>query len=421
MLNPKEFERLVAQARIAGKRSEIVDGDGLYLDVTATGTTTWRYRYRVNSRREKITIGQYPKIGLADARAQKTILAGKATLSRSEKSILSPGQERKQAKLDERLAKQAGTISDLAVRYLASVRKRGKKAQYLDWHLNSYIVPALGTIRTPELTTEHVRRLCDKIKVTAPVSAREVLGTVKRMMRFAVGQGLIPSNPAVDLSPSEVAPKESRERSLSVDELRTFVQGCTQRFGNMSAATSAALQLLLLTLTRKGEAIKAPWSEINMDACLWEIPGERTKNGKAHVVPLSSQARAVLTSISPERTDDEPIVPHSPWLFPGAKGKPICDSTLNEALKTAKWFGLKRFTVHDLRRTASTILHEQGWNTDVIEKALNHTMRGVRGVYNRAEYLDQRREMLQAWADYLDALKTGAKVVPIGRRGKTAA
>ena len=103
-------------------------------------------------------------------------------------------------------------------------------------------------------------------------------------------------------------------------------------------------------------------------------------------------------------------------MFPGLAGQPLCDSTLNEAIRNADWFGLPRFTIHDLRRTASTILHEQGWNTDVIEKALNHTMRGVRGIYNRAEYLDQRREMLQAWADYLDEpLKAGAKVVPIGK------
>jgi len=137
------------------------------------------------------------------------------------------------------------------------------------------------------------------------------------------------------------------------------------------------------------------------------------------MIPLPHQAIAILNTIKPDRADDDPIVPYSPWVFPGRFGAPICDSTLNKAIRAAKWFGQERFTIHDLRRTASTILHEQGWNTDVIEKALNHTMRGVRGIYNRAEYLDQRREMLQAWADFLDALKAGAKVVPIGK-GKAA-
>lgn len=176
MLNPKEFEKLVADARKAGKRSEIIDGDGLYLDVTATSAATWRYRYRVNGRREKITIGPYPKVGLADARKQKAIIAGQAALASSSESIPSPAKRREQAKKDERTAKQAGTIKELGTNYLAYLRARGKKANSVDWQINSYIIPELGSTRTPELTTDQIRRLCDKIKPKAPSSAREVLG-----------------------------------------------------------------------------------------------------------------------------------------------------------------------------------------------------------------------------------------------------
>lgn len=417
MLNPKEFEKRVTDARKAGKRSEIVDGDGLYLDVTAAGAATWRYRYRVNGRREKITIGPLSEIGLAEARRRKTIIAGQAALASHTESIPSPAQKRKQDKQAERVSKLAGTIKELGTNYLAHLRARGRKANSVDWHINAYIIPELGATKTPELTQAQIKRLCDKIKVKAPASARSVLGTIKQMMKFAKSEGLIAVNPAADLNPISLAPKTSRERSLSSDELRAFVIGCDN--SGMTTLVSAALKLILLTLSRKSEIAKAPWTEINLDAGMWEIPGERTKNGKAHMIPLSRQAIAILNSIKPDRSDDDPIVPYSPWVFPGRFGEPICDSTLNEAIRAAKWFGLERFTIHDLRRTASTILHEQGWNSDVIEKALNHTMRGVRGIYNRAEYLDQRRDMLQAWADYLDALKAGAKIAPIGR-GKAA-
>lgn len=418
MLNSKDFEKQVAEAKKAAKRSEVVDGDGLFLDVTATGATTWRYRYRINGRREKVTIGAYPKIGLAAARKQKDIIAGRAATAESAPEVLSPAQERKKVKMSDRASKLAGTIADLGTRYLAHIKKQGKKAKSIDWHVNSYIIPKLGSIRTPDLTAEQIKKLCNCIKVKAPSSAREVLGTINRMMKFALADGAASINPAAGISPALFASKDARERSLSLDELRTFLLGCDG--DEMSRLVSAAFRLLILTMARKNEVVKAPWTEFDLDSSLWELTAERTKNKKPHMVPLSSQALAILKTIRPDQAGEEPMTNYSPWVFPGLAGKPLCDSTLNEALKAAKWFGLQRFTVHDLRRTASTILHEQGWNTDVIEKALNHAMPGVRSVYNRAEYLDKRREMLQAWADYLDALKTGAKVVPIGKKGKVA-
>lgn len=411
MLNSKEFEKLVRDARAAGKRSEIVDGDGLYLDVTAAGAMTWRYRYRLNGKREKFTIGAYPKIGLADARTIHKKLVGKVADGKSP-----VGDERDKAQA-ERTAKVAGTIADLATKYLADLADRGKKARSVQWHIDAHIVPGIGKVRSLDLTTKQVRDLCNRIKDVdgAPASAREVLGTIKRMLQFGADAGLIPSNVAAAIKPQIYASKAERERSLSQDELRQFLQGLDA--GKLSLVVSSALRVILLTMTRKNEAIKAPWSEFDRDAGLWEVAAERTKLQRSHVVPLSSQAMAVLEALRPDA--EEANTAWSQWVFLGQAGRPLSDTTLNEALSREKWFGLERFTVHDLRRTASTILHEQGWNTDVIEKALNHKMKGVRGIYNKAEYLDQRREMLQAWADYLDALKSGAKVVPIGK-GKAA-
>jgi integrase len=332
-------------------------------------------------------------------------------------SAASPVQERKQERQAERTARMAGTVANLAERYVDHLAANNRKAQSVRWHVEAYIVPRLGKVRSPDLTADQIRRACDRIKDVdgAPASAREVLGTIKRMLQFGVDSGLITANAALTIKPSVYAAKSVRERSLSVEELRSLVTALGEQ--TLSPTASAALQFILLTMARKNEAIKAPWSEIDLDAATWLLPQERTKNKKPHLVPLSIQAIAILEKLRPDA--DNPVVAYGDWVFPGIGGRPLADTTLNEALSRAKWFGIPRFTVHDLRRTASTILHEQGWNTDVIEKALNHTMKGVRGVYNKAEYLDQRREMLQAWADYLDALKAGAKVVPI-RKTTTA-
>lgn len=419
MLNSLKFKaelaKRIKEAKSTGKRCELVDSDGLFIDITPAGNAVWRYRYRVNGCREKITIGSCTEISLSEARSHRKILAGKAELAGKVGGVASPAQHRDQVKKDERAAKKAGTIADLGANYLAHLKEQGKKAKSVDWHINAHITPALGAIRSPDLTADDIRKLCDRIKKKAPASAREVLGTIRCMLNYGMSQGLkITSNPATVIEPATYYPKEARVRSLSPDELRTFLLACDG--DGLSRIVSSALRFILLTMARKNEAIKAPWSEFSLDAALWELPPERTKNKKPHMVPLPSQAMAILRTLRPERDTEEPIANYSAWAFPGLAGKPLSDSTLNEALSNIEYFGLPRFSIHDLRRTASTIMHERGWNTDVIEKALNHTMGGIRGVYNRAEYLDQRREMLQAWADYLDALKKGAKVVPIGKK-----
>jgi len=402
MLNSKELQARIADARAAGRRAEIIDGGGLILDVTPAGCMTWRYRYRLNGQREKFTIGAYPEIGLADARIIHKKLVGAVADGRS------PVRDHQQKTQAERAKRLAGTVADLATRYQANLTERGRKADAVTWHVDAYILPALGSIKSGELTAEDVRGMCGKIKASgAASSAREVLGTTRRLLQLGVDAGVIASNVAAGIKPMLYATKEARERSLSPDELRALQIALDG--GRVSPVVSAALRFILLTMARKNEALKAPWTEIDLEAAMWQLPPARTKNSRPHVVPLSTHAVDILKA---QRVDSV----YSEWVFPGIGGKPLGDTTLNESLTRTKWLGLDRFTVHDLRRTGSTLMHEQGWNSDVIEKALNHTMRGVRGIYNRAEYLDQRREMLQAWADYLDALKTGAKVLPLHRR-----
>jgi integrase len=175
----------------------------------------------------------------------------------------------------------------------------------------------------------------------------------------------------------------------------------------MKTSNKVALHLLLLTMVRKTELTEARWEHVDMKRGEWHI--NETKNGKPHIVYLSEQAKKLFEELRVMAGD-------SPYVLPSRSNpkKPLSDSTLNHALDALGLSLAREFVIHDLRRTASTHLHEAGFSSDVIEKAMNHTIGGVRGVYNRAEYADQRRDMLQQWADMVEQWVKGADVVSIG-------
>lgn len=393
MLNDLQIKALKA----TGKRYEVTFSGGLYLDITPTGSKIWRYRYRLHGQREKVTIGKYPAIGLKDANAKHLELAAMVAKGKSP----AMEQEREKQRTDE-----VRTVEELATIYRADLSQRSKNADAgRGWIFDAYIIPKIGRYPLADIAPTDILRLLDGIRASAPASAIAVHGTLKRMFDFAIARQVMLINPAAAIPARAVGEKKARTRALDPQEVGQLLRSLGDAKGE--AETINAFRLLLLTMVRREELLQATWDEFNLESALWTIPGERTKNGKAHVVPLSSQAVAILQQ-QKESTGGTGLV------LPGrTPGKGLSTGTLHEAMKRNNSFGIAAFTPHDFRRTASTILHEQGWNSDVIEKALNHTMRGVRGVYNKAEYLEQRREMLQAWGSYVMALKEGAKVVSI--------
>jgi integrase len=204
--------------------------------------------------------------------------------------------------------------------------------------------------------------------------------------------------------------KASRKRVLRPEEVKRFLDAVEAL--PTSQANRIAFRLILLTLCRKGELVKARWNDVDLDRGEWEIPAAHAKNRQEHVVYLSDQGKKLFAQL-------RALAGNSPWVLPGRDPKEhIGLVTLNQAIfvaknstKTLAWLG--DIWIHDLRRTASTHLHEMGWPSDVIEKALAHTIGGVRGVYNRAEYAEQRKEMLQQWANVVENWVKGGKVMPI--------
>ena len=393
MLNDIQIKALKA----TGRRYEVTFQAGLYLDITAAGIKTWRYRYRLLGQREKVTIGQYPAISLKEANARHLELSTMVARGKSPARELE--RERQQSNL-------ASTISELAKLYRADLDKRTKNPSGgRGWIFDAYIIPKLGKFPLVDITPADILHFLDGIKKTAPASALAVHGTLKLMFDLAIGRQLMSANPAAAIPPRIIGQRKSRDRALSPDEIGTLLRSLDSAKGELE--TISAFRLLLLTMVRREELLQAHWPEFDLEQGLWSIEGERTKNGKPHLVPLSSQALAILRDLHKQSGGIGLVLPGR------QPGKGISTGTLHESIKRNNCHGIAPFTPHDFRRTASTMLHEQGWNTDVIEKAMNHTMQGVRGVYNRAEYLEQRSEMLQAWANYLDKLKAGAEVIQL--------
>lgn len=384
---------------------QLADGDGLVIEVKPTGKRTWMYRYRLNGKAEKLVIGQYPEITLKDARDR--LLEARRMVANGE----SPAQQKQLAKV---AAADATTVAEFAERYFKDIAQKDRKdctipRRYLD----KEIIPAIGDKNVKDVTTEDVRAIIWRKKDHGhDAAAADIRGVLKRMLDYAVTCGLLNVNPVLALPVRHIFKAKSRDRNLSPDEVRVFLKSAFE--SNIRRQFKIGLHLLLLTMVRKSELLLARWQDVYLDEAEWHIPAENSKTGKPHIVYLSRQAVALFQELRALGGGSELVMPGR-----GSLTKPFAHNAINSALKKAlQGQDVPAFTIHDLRRTASTLLHENGWASDVVEKALNHTIGGVRGVYNRAEYADQRREMLQFWADFIEKLVNDKNVI-LGRFGKT--
>lgn len=200
---------------------------------------------------------------------------------------------------------------------------------------------------------------------------------------------------------------------MSPEEIRAFLKAAFE--SSIRRQFKIGVHLILLTMVRKSELLFARWADVHLDEGEWHIPAEKSKTGKPHIVYLSKQAVGLFRELHSLAGGSELVMPGR-----GSLTKPFAHNAINSALTIAlQGQEVPAFTVHDLRRTASTLLHENGWPSDVVEKALNHTLGSVCGVYNRAEYAEQRREMLQSWADFIEKLVNDKNVI-LGRFGRAA-
>ncbi|MPT26900.1 MAG: DUF4102 domain-containing protein [Achromobacter sp.] len=374
-------------------RYSVTDERGLIVEVFPTGGKLWHYRYRLNGKQHKVNLGRYPDMSLKLARSQRDFAAMQVSLGKS------PAEEKKKSR-----AALSGTttVRDFSDRYMRDIVARDRKDITLPKrYVDKSILPAIGNKALNEVTVEDVRAIIwEKKDHGRDAAAGAVRGVLKRLFDYGVTCGLIVTNPVLSLPMRHVHRAQSRNRALTPEEIRQFLLAAMR--SNIRRQFKLALHLLLITLVRKSELFHAEWKDVDFVHAEWHIPVENSKTGKPHIVFLSTQAVTAFRELHRLATGSHLVLPGRASIT-----KPFAANAINSALKVAlQGQAIPAFTIHDLRRTASTHLHEAGWSTDIVEKALNHTLGGIRGVYNRAEYANQRRTMLQSWSDFVQTLSS---------------
>jgi integrase len=366
----------------------------------------FRYDYRLNGRRETLTIGRYGDDGISLARAREKCLEARRLVAEGQ----SPSREKQREK---RRIKEARNFAEFGERWFKEAPMADSTRAMRRSIFDRDIVPAWKNRLLIEILPDDLRALCAKVKDRgAPATAVHVRDIVKQIFGFAIMHGEKVRNPADEVGPASIATFVRKDRALSPTEIRIMLQQLehvptlpTIRLG---------LRLILLTMVRKSELLDAVWDEVNFEDAVWTIPKERMKRGRPHNVYLSQQSLDIMVAL-------KTCAGNSHYLLPSRydADAPMSRATFNRvtvsvvALAKMARLPLGPFTVHDLRRTGSTLLNELGFNRDWIEKCLAHEEgRSSRGVYNKAEYEQQRRHMLQEWADMIDAWVEGRRRTP---------
>lgn len=382
------------------------DRDGMYVTVSPGGTVTFRYDYRLNGRRETLTIGRYGPAGISLAMAREKLLDAKRMVAQG----ISPSLEKQRAKRRLTAAKSFG---DMLKSWLADARMADSTRSMRKSIIDRDILPVFENRLLTEITPDDLRALCAKVKGRgAPATAVHIRDIVKQVFAFAILHGEKVENPADDVKAASIATFVPKDRALTPTEIRLAFH----QLESIAAYPTIrlALRLVLLTLVRKSELIEATWNEVDFESATWTISKQRMKGRNPHVVYLSRQALDIFIVLHTCAAGSRFVLPSRYDIH-----RCMSHATLNRITQLiasrAKEAGLplEPFTVHDLRRTGSTLLNEVGFNGDWIEKCLAHEDgRSSRSVYNKAEYAEQRRHMLQEWADMVDAWIDGRTHVP---------
>ena len=381
----------ILKAKPQEKDFTLHDGDGLFLLVKTSGKKLWRFRYQrpASSSRTNLSLGSYPALTLAAARKMRdqylSLLAQGIDPQKQQEEV----SEQRQIELDSIFSVVAGKWFLLKSK---SVTKDYAKDIWRS--LEKDIFPTIGEIPVQALKARTI------VEALEPIKARGALETVRRLVQrineimiYAVNTGLIDANPASGVGMAFEKPKKQNMPTLRPEELPKLMRSLVM--SNLSVPTRCLIEWQLLTLVRPSEASGARWEEIDLDAKLWTIPAERMKAKRQHIVPLSTQAIAILEVL-------KPISAHREHIFPSRNDpkKPMNSQTANAALKRIGYGG--KLVAHGLRSIASTALNEQGFSADVIEAALAHSDKNeVRRAYNRSTYLNKRIELMNWWGSFV--------------------
>ena len=383
-------DKAIIQAKPKEKLYRLSDntGNNLSLEVSPEGGKRWRFRYRFQGTPKMISLGTYPLVSLKDARdraieAKKDVEQG---IDPATKKKVIQGGNTFQAVAKEWFGRYAPTTTP---RYAAEIWAR----------LERDVLPFIGNMTLTDIDAPTVLSVLRRIEDRGVlVTTRKIKSHISQIYKYAIACGLAYVDPSRDLSPALKIPVSKPMASIidpkEVGKLMVAINGYT------GVVVRNALLLGVLTFVRPGELRTAEWAEFDMEAAEWRIPAAKMKMKRPHIVPLSTQALDVLSKL-------RPLTGHSAFLFPSIRTatRPMSDVTVNAALRTLG-YAQGEMTGHGFRAMASSLLAEQGWSIDAIERQLAHVEGNkIRAAYHRSEHLEERRKMMQAWGDYLDGLR----------------
>lgn len=393
----------IKNAKPKEKLYKLADGKGMYLEVRPSGARYWRLKYRFAGKEKRISLGVYPDVSLKDARIKR--YDARKLLEKG----VDPSLERKLKKTTQ-IERASNSFEAIAREWHAkySPSWASSHANKIIRRLELYIFPWLGGRPIAEITPKEL------LSVLRKVEGKGILETAHRaqqncgqVFRYAIATGRAERDPSADLRGALAPVKRGRMATMTdpkkIGELLRAIDGY-----DGSLIAQCALRLAPLVFVRPGELRHAEWSEINFDKAEWRIPAEKMKMPSPHIVPLSKQAINILNEIYP-------LTGNGKYVFPSVTTatRPMSDNTILAALRRMG-YAKEEMSGHGFRAMASTLLHEQGWPSDVIERQLAHAERNsIKAAYNYAQHLQERKKMMQSWADYLDSLKNAGEVVPI--------
>lgn len=386
--------RQVDAAKPKEKAYKLADGAGLYLEVVPSGSRYWRMKYRFNGKEKRMAFGVYPAVSLAQARA----------LRDEAKKKLAEGIDPSFAKKEEKLVRDVrlhNTFQAVALEWHGTKVSRWSEGYASDIieAFNKDIFPYIGQQPVNEIKPLVLLNVLRRMESRgATEKAKKVRQRCSEVFRYAIVTGRAEYNPAADLTSAMSGHESKHYPFLTVEELPDFFKALSGYTG--SPLIVLAARLLILTGVRTGELRGAFWSEFDLEKAVWEIPAERMKMKRPHLVPLSTQALEIVQQL-------KVMSGQYPLVFPGRNDpcKTMSEASINQVFKRIGYTG--KVTGHGFRHTMSTILHEEGFNTAWIETQLAHVDKNaIRGTYNHALYLEGRKEMMQWYGDYVDSCES---------------
>ncbi len=390
----------IKNARPRKKPFKLFDGGGLYLLISPKGGTWWRFDYKFGGKRKTMSFGVFPQVSLREARQRRE----------EAKRIIDDGGDPSATKKVERTVGM--TYGELALEWYGSKKSTWvpRHAESVIQRINNYILPDLKNRPATGITANEIFGFLQRIEKSGKIeTAHRVKQIMSMIFRYGIAKGTVERDPVTDLGRGMLAAARVMHYPTIIEPERV---GALLRAidGYEALMVRYAMQLHILTFVRPGELRHAEWSEIKWDDSLWEIPPERMKKKRAHVVPLSRQALEILKKLHAFTGNQKLLFPgrERNYFVPGeGERRPISNVTMNAALRRLGYDTSKDITSHGARAMARTLLHEKlRYPPEVIEHQLAHSVPDTLGeAYNRTKFIDERKVMMQAWADYLDELR----------------